>query len=79
MKLPPGFVYDRPVPDRWAEDLAQLAPKNDLRPWLLLAWLSGDPWEPVQRWCVYEMVPLRVWQGLIQSHRRTGKQDDEII
>jgi len=78
-KLPPGFVYDRPVPDRWAEDLAQLAPKSDQHPWLLLAWLSGEPWEPVQRWCVYEMIPLRVWQGLIQSHRRTGKKDDEII
>lgn len=88
-KLPPGFVYDRPVPLRWIEQLAELAPPSDLHPWLLLAWLSGDPWEEhpgpsgmeygVQRWCIYEMVPLRIWWGLIQSHRQMGKSDSEII
>lgn len=88
-KLPPGFVYDRPVPTRWAEELAQLAPKNDLHPWLLLAWMSGDPWEQqegreglqfgVQRWCVYEMVPLRVWWGLIQAQRQKGQKEEDII
>lgn len=88
-RLPPGFVYDRPVPSRWAEMLAELAPKNDLRPWLLLAWMSGDPWEQqegpegiqygVQRWCVYEMIPLRVWWGLIQAQRQKGHKEEDII
>lgn len=92
-KLPPGFVYDRPVPPEWQAQLAQLAPKSELHPWLLLAWLPGDPWDTetvvqgetitesqiVQRWCIYEMVPLRIWIGLIQQHRAAGKSDDEII
>jgi hypothetical protein len=87
--LPPGFVYDRPVPGRWAEELALLAPKTDHRPWLLLTWMSGDPWEEtlvggrvqygVQRWVVYEMVPLRVWWGLIQAQRQRGLSDSDII
>jgi len=74
-KLPPGFLYERLVPKRWAEDLAQLTPPNDMLPYLILAWMSGDPWEErqtpngieygVQRWVVYEMVPLRIWWGLI--------------
>lgn len=92
-KLPPGFVYERPVPPEWQAQLAQLAPKSDLQPWLLLAWLSGDPWDIetesqgettvesqiVQRWCIYEMVPLRIWIGRIQERRAQGKSDDEIL
>lgn len=89
-RLPPGFIYDRPTPGRWAEMLAELAPKTDHRPWLLLTWMSGDPWEQsilpdgtiqygVQRWVVYEMVPLRVWWGIIQANRQKGKSDADII
>ena len=89
-KLPPGFVYDRPVPQRWADELAQLTPKSEVHPWLQLAWLPGEPWttddeitgesrnEAVQRWCVYEMVPIRLWWELIQHQRRQGKHDDDI-
>lgn len=79
MKLPPGFQYDRPVPRAWQDQLAQLTPRGEIAPWLLLAWLAGDPWEPVQRWCLYEMVPLRIWVGLIQAHRARGFQRDEIL
>lgn len=79
MKLPPGFVYNRPVPREWQDQLATLTPRGQIAPWLQLAWLSGDPWEPVQRWCIYEMVPLRVWVGLIQAHRARGFKRDEIL
>src|SRR3954468_9192912 len=87
-RTPPGFMYDRPVPSRWAEDLAQLTPVSDRESWLLLAWMSGDPWEQqpgpdgiqygVQRWCIYEMIPLRSWWSMIQLQRKQGKQDEEI-
>jgi hypothetical protein len=90
VKLPPGFQYQRPVPRAWQEQLDQLTPEREMAPWLLLAWLSGDPWETstlpdgsthagVQRWCIYEMVPLRVWVGIIQEQRRRGLKDDEIL
>ena len=77
-RIPPGFMYDRSAPREWGEQLHQLAPQSEMVPWLRLAWLSGDPWEPVQRWCVYEMVPLRIWWGIIQAHRSRGKRPEEI-
>jgi hypothetical protein len=90
VKLPPGFLYHRPVPRAWQEQLDQLTPARELAPWLQLAWLSGDPWETstlpdgsthagVQRWAIYEMVPLRVWWGLIQAQRAKGAKDLEIL
>lgn len=90
-RLPPGFVYHRIPPKEWVDQLAQLAPPNELHPWLWLAWMSGDPWEEitnqdgrilqygVQRWVIYEMVPLRVWWGIIQGHRARGKKANEIL
>jgi hypothetical protein len=88
-QLPPGWMWDRPVPSRWAEELAQLAPPTERDSWLLLAWMSGDPWERqtlpdgstqvgVQRWCIYEMIPLRIWWGTIMAQRKQGKQDADI-
>lgn len=79
MKVPPGFEWNRLPPRAWEEQLAQFTPRGEIAPWLKLAWLSGDPWEPVQRWCLYEMVPLRIWIGLIGAHRARGYKDDEIL
>lgn len=79
MKVPSGFVYSRPVPPEWQADLARLTPKEDRTTWLQLAWMSGDPWGPVQRWCVYEMVPLLVWQNIIRAHVARGKKPEETI
>jgi hypothetical protein len=78
-KLPPGFTYNRIPPREWQDQLAAIAPRGEIAPWLHLAWLSGDPWEPVQRWCVYEMVPIRVWQGLIQAQRARGFKPEETL
>jgi hypothetical protein len=83
-------MYHRPVPRAWQEQLDQLTPARDTAPFLQLAWLSGDPWETstlpdgsthpgIQRWCIYEMVPLRLWWEIIQAHRKEGKKDSEII
>jgi hypothetical protein len=90
VKLPPGFMYHRPVPRAWQEQLDVLTPAREMAPWLQLAWLSGDPWETstlpdgtthagVQRWAIYEMVPLRIWIGLIQAQRARGMKDDQIL
>ena len=51
------FVHDREVPPNWETDLARLAPRSDKINWLKLVWEPGDPWEPVQRWEIREMVP----------------------
>lgn len=52
------FVHDRPVPPAWQLALEAIVPKSDRVPWLQLAWMPGLPYEPVQRYAIYEMVPL---------------------
>lgn len=90
MKIPPGFEWRRQVPPSWQARLHQLTPKTELTTWLQLAWLSGDPWETstlpdgrqhagIQRWAIYEMVPLRIWQGIIQAQRARGLKDMDIL
>lgn len=51
------FVHTRDVPVEWERDLARIAPRSTRVNWLKLIWEPGDPWEPVQRWEVREMVP----------------------
>ena len=47
-------------PDAWRRDLRRVAPKSDRYSWLELVWVAGDPWSPIQRWCLYQMVPRRL-------------------
>lgn len=77
MKVPAGFIWHRPVPANWSRELATLTPKSETAPWLLLAWLPGDPWAPVQRWGIYEMVPLHAWWEIIQKHRHRGHKAEQ--
>jgi hypothetical protein len=79
VKVPEGFLYNRIVPAEWQRDLDRLTPRQDRTTWLQLAWMSGDPWQPVQRWCVYEMVPLQVWLEIIGKHMARGKKPEETI
>lgn len=79
VKLPPGFVYSRPVPPEWQKDLETLTPKQDRTTWLQLTWMPGDPWQPVQRWAIYEMMPLQVYGEIIESQRRNGSKEHEIF
>jgi len=46
---------DPPVP--WVEALARIAPRSERFSWLLLYWWAGEPWQEVQRWSVWEMLP----------------------
>lgn len=42
------------------EALAELAPKSELMPWLLLYWEPGEAWCPVERFVLANMVPKAV-------------------
>ena len=53
----PAFVADRAVPPEWAAQLARLTPVSERVPWLMLVWMPGELWDPVQRWVLYEMFP----------------------
>lgn len=41
----------------WVEALGALAPRSEVHSWLHLAWEPGDPWAPVDRWVVWQMIP----------------------
>lgn len=43
---------------RWQSDLEQVVPRSENMTWLYLRWEPGDPWQPVQRWCLWEMIPV---------------------
>lgn len=47
------------VMERWQPELDRIAPRTMRPTWLRLAWLPGYPWQPVERWVIYQMVPLR--------------------
>lgn len=79
MKLPEGFAYNRIVPSEWQRELALLTPRQERTTWLQLAWHAGDPWAPVQRWAIYEMVPLAVWGDIIRGQMARGLSQDEIM
>lgn len=55
------FVNQRVPLKRWEEDLARISPKDGVQPWLQLVWMAGDTWDPVQRWVIYEMMPMLDW------------------
>lgn len=55
------FCHDwsGPAPEpTWLEALDRLSPRSEGRTWLHLLWEPGEPWCPVERWIVYEMIPL---------------------
>lgn len=51
------FHHTRDVPPEWQADLESVVPKSDRVTWLQLVWQPGWPYEPVQRWEIYEMTP----------------------
>lgn len=56
------FSHDPPVSPqeiaRWQADLETVVPRTDRVPWLKIIWQAGMDYEPVQRFELYEMVPL---------------------
>lgn len=52
------FLHAREVPYEWQAELDAIVPRSSRVPWLKIVWQPGMVYEPVQRWEVYEMVPL---------------------
>ncbi|OQW37059.1 MAG: hypothetical protein A4C66_03235 [Nitrospira sp. HN-bin3] len=75
---------------RWREQLAQVSPRHDHLSYLWLRWEPGDPWQPVERWVIWQMLPetithnpkhpyyLAILAELNGPHpRSTGRYDAE--
>ena len=51
------FQHTRDVPPEWQADLESVIPRSDRVSWLTIVWQPGMPYEPVQRWELYEVIP----------------------
>jgi len=50
-------LVKRPVPKEWDERLAEFSPTTNRMQWLKIIHEPGYPWEPVDRFIIYEMMP----------------------
>jgi hypothetical protein len=57
--LPMYMEWQRPVPESWARSLATVTPVSERITYLWLRWEPGDKWEPIHRWFIWQMRPLR--------------------
>lgn len=58
MEIKQTFVHDWPTPPEWQEELETVAPKRGDLSYLKLEWEPGEEWDPVQRWVIYQMIPV---------------------
>lgn len=72
-----SFEWTRAVPPAWADDLAMLSPGENVSS-LHLSWLAGWPYEPVQRWVVYEVLPVSQVGKIIEQEHRLNLHDTMI-
>lgn len=54
----------------WQATLDLIAPPGGRLSWLKLVWVPGDRWEPVHRWCVYQMLPIDRAPSLVRDDLR---------
>jgi hypothetical protein len=52
------YYHNRDPDPLWQDKLERIAPRTDRANWLKVKWFPGMPYEPVQRWCVWEMIPI---------------------
>lgn len=52
-----AFVWTRKPKLDWVHRCNDLMPLTDRTTGLVIAWEPGDPWEPIQRWFVYGVLP----------------------
>lgn len=65
-----GFSYDRPpLPEQWERELSHIAPRSNFLTWLKLRYITGDPWEPIGRWCIYQMRAPRLIENRVDLLR----------
>lgn len=69
----PAFLLENPVPEAWSRRLADLGGTgSDRVHWPFLAWIPGEPWCPVQRWGIFEMIPASILRRDDMAQARDG-------
>lgn len=69
-----SFHWQREVPPDWQVDLDKLAP-GDRVSRLVLGWLAGFPYEPVQRWAIWEVTPASAVAKILEDEHAAGITD----
>lgn len=69
-----SFDWTRDVPPEWQADLNRLNPGERVTS-LHLAWLAGWPYEPVQRWAIYEVTSAQQVQKILEQERAAGAKN----
>jgi hypothetical protein len=73
------FEWTREVDPAWQRDLDLISgPRNDRLTWLKIYWFAGMPYEPVQRWSIWEITPQldRVGPDLIEDLKGPSPRED---
>lgn len=53
-------LFKRVVPESWERELNDISPSQNRFVWLKLIYEEGHPWEPVERYMLYQMTPERL-------------------
>ena len=74
--------YDPPVSPEtvrgWQEQLERVVPRAEgYVSHLRLVWEAGDPWDPVERWYLYDCTPRSVFESAATRRRIMGCPEDE--
>ena len=73
-----GLEYSRLAPERWERAVWSIAPPSQFVTWLKISWWSGDVWQPIERWGIWQMRhPRMVHPAILRelkgpSPRSTG-------
>lgn len=82
----PLYYHTRDPDPVWQERLEGITPRSEKVNWLYLKWFPGMPYEPVQRWCIWELVPdldlvppdlLMELDGQSPRHESQGYWDED--
>ena len=63
------FRWERDVPAGWQEDLDRAFPRHEHLSWLKIVWIAGTPDAPIQRWGIYQMVPIAKTTPFVRDGR----------
>jgi hypothetical protein len=58
MRVGVGFEESRPVPPGWQEMLDREFNNRENLSRIIIRWESGDPWAPVERWNLWQLLPV---------------------
>lgn len=58
MEIKQTFIAAQDPPLHWQEELEKVIPRRGSLSYLKIVWEPGERWDPVQRWVIYQMMPL---------------------